>query len=692
MPLHSFSYSYSERKVYVTASHCNVKIRVYDSLVNEPPYESSHDIGEKNTIWTLLNRRWHSDYTIKILIDGEIEHVEHTSLNGKTVRVTIDSKALGDTLAWFPQVLEFQKTNGCHVKISTYHNYLLGKYESPYINLINPDDVVTTDATYVIGAYENPNLDPHNFRTKSLQKCASDILDIPYRERHVDLRHLVGKRPIKEPYVVITTSSTMSCKEWHNSNGWQEVVDYLKGKGYKVVQIPRKRIGMGIGPVISLSGVEDVDVSDNIIDGAIKWIGHCEFYIGLASGLSWLARSLDKKVVMISGFSDPFVEFKSKNFRVANKSMCHGCYNDTSIKYGREWEWCPKNKDFECTKSIESSLVVKSIDSVISKIKHRRKKILIVIPHASTGGSPEYTLQVIKILREVCDVDVAEWSFSGASLNVQRLQIMEMCRNFYELGNRHRNSFQKIIDEGRYDCVHFEEMPSMLPNNGILAEFHDLHRQTIIHTSHSCFRQEVWGNVDRFVFPSAYQKEVVYHELKNVEILEFPIFDKFCEKEGNELSVLNIGIVSPHKNQRYLCDIMRRLPEIKCYMAGPLADNFAGTWKMLQASSSQNVIWLGQQDSSQLEELYKRCSIMIHPSLTELCPLVFNECQSFGLPLLVNYLQPYDYLPYNANLGRLSMNLDADVEMIKKSIEIPRKRIEPTYEIFKNKILNVYEC
>jgi ADP-heptose:LPS heptosyltransferase len=37
---------------------------------------------------------------------------------------------------------------------------------------------------------------------------------------------------------------------------------------------------------------------------------HCEFFIGVSSGLSWLAWACGKKVVMISGITKKENEFK----------------------------------------------------------------------------------------------------------------------------------------------------------------------------------------------------------------------------------------------------------------------------------------------------------------------------------------------------------------------------------------------
>jgi autotransporter strand-loop-strand O-heptosyltransferase len=95
-------------------------------------------------------------------------------------------------------------------------------------------------------------------------------------------------------------------------------------------------------------------------------IHHSEFFIGLSSGLSWLAWALNKKVVMISNFTDDNHEFEC--IRITNKSVCHGCWNKPEYKFDKgDWNWCPVHKgtdrQFECHTSITA-------EQVIDQIKH----------------------------------------------------------------------------------------------------------------------------------------------------------------------------------------------------------------------------------------------------------------------------------------------------------------------------------
>ena len=104
------------------------------------------------------------------------------------------------------------------------------------------------------------------------------------------------------------------------------------------------------------------------INDVIEDMSTCDFFIGLGSGLSWLAWSVGLPVFIISGFSEDYTETNVNTWRILNKSVCHGCFNTHRLDPG-DWNWCPlhKNTDrmFECTKEITSKMVIEKIESII---------------------------------------------------------------------------------------------------------------------------------------------------------------------------------------------------------------------------------------------------------------------------------------------------------------------------------------
>jgi autotransporter strand-loop-strand O-heptosyltransferase len=143
------------------------------------------------------------------------------------------------------------------------------------------------------------------------------------------------------------------------------VVKYLQEKGYEVVCID-KYANFGSGknfnkiPENATNKTGELPLQERITD-----LLHCEFFIGLGSGLSWLAWSLNKPVILISGFSKPMAEFDTP-YRVFNENVCNGCWNDENLKFDpSNWLWCPRNKNFECTKQITFQMVKEKIDLLI---------------------------------------------------------------------------------------------------------------------------------------------------------------------------------------------------------------------------------------------------------------------------------------------------------------------------------------
>ena len=84
-----------------------------------------------------------------------------------------------------------------------------------------------------------------------------------------------------------------------------------------------------------------------------------QLFVGLSSGLSWLAWAAGAPVVMISGFTHPTNEFATP-YRVINWHTCNSCWNDDTAPFDAadrtDFLWCPRHKDtprmFECSRLI----------------------------------------------------------------------------------------------------------------------------------------------------------------------------------------------------------------------------------------------------------------------------------------------------------------------------------------------------
>lgn len=343
------------------------KLTFIDQSKNDIIYESNIT----NNMWSAVNRKYYVNWQIKIVdLDSGESFIKNINLNNKKVKIINESPALGDFLAWIPFVDLFQKKHKCNLDCYTPH-YDLVKESYNNINFYKYSEKENKDyyATYKIGYFDvtDRNVSPNDPRTITLQQIASDILGLEYceiRPKLVFPKNL--KNNFNKKYVCIGSTSTAQAKFWNNPNGWDQVVNYLNNLGYEVVSID-KHNNIGYGEYKNFIPKNSIDKTGPLpLIERINDLYFCDFFIGLGSGLSWLAWSLEKPVVLISGFSDPISEFNTP-YRVHSKEVCNSCWNDTDFKFDpSKWDWCPRNKDFECSSKITFDMVKEKIDKCIS--------------------------------------------------------------------------------------------------------------------------------------------------------------------------------------------------------------------------------------------------------------------------------------------------------------------------------------
>lgn len=317
----------------------------------------------------IIDVLYYKNWIVNIKHNNDIIYNEILNLKNRNVLIIFISNAVGDTLAWIPYVEEFRKKHNCNVYCQTNYNYLFKK-EYPNINFINfkegKNHIKKSIYTrYFIGLFKADDKSsdiklPNDSMIIPLQQTSSDILGLDFKEIKPLITTPNKKIPIKEKYVCISEFSRHKSKYWNYPNGWQIIVDWLNDQGYKVMVISKEKT--------KLKNI--IDHSGNFsLKQRINEINHCEFMITIATGLAWIAWSLNKKVVMISGFSYPYTEFQQNNIRVINENVCHGCYNRLDI------DWIEKNKcpehhgtkrSFECTKNITPKMVKDKISTIIN--------------------------------------------------------------------------------------------------------------------------------------------------------------------------------------------------------------------------------------------------------------------------------------------------------------------------------------
>ncbi|MDE1188050.1 MAG: autotransporter strand-loop-strand O-heptosyltransferase [Pantoea sp.] len=322
---------------------------------------------ESGAGWVTSAKKYFVRFRIQVWRGDEVAPLldETLSLKDREVLISFPTGTLGDLLGWFHYAERFRLLHGCRLECAMAPNIislLEGQY--PHIRFSAPDAVVQRApyATYRIGLFfgGNDTHQPIDFRQTGFHRIAGHILGVDPREEAPRL-NLSAARTITEPYVCIAVQSTSQAKFWNNGHGWAEVVAHLKALGYRVLCIDREaRTGRGFVWNHIPYGAEDF--TGNLpLQKRVDLLRHASFFIGLASGLSWLAWAAQIPVVLISGFSLPGAEFYTP-WRVFSSHGCSGCWDSLHETFDhQDFFWCPRHKgtdrQFECTRLITGKQV-----------------------------------------------------------------------------------------------------------------------------------------------------------------------------------------------------------------------------------------------------------------------------------------------------------------------------------------------
>jgi autotransporter strand-loop-strand O-heptosyltransferase len=353
------------------------RVRMLDLDTHNVVFDEAVRAGE-----TVTSRRKYFVRTLLQVFDGNRLVFEHAfEARAKPVLVRLASAALGDSIAWMPVIDAFREQHRCdlHVAVPA-HLQPLFREGYPALKLVADREIQSLEAasapfyaTYHIGLfspYDERDHQPTDPRVSSMQDAAAYMLGVPPGERRPRIVVADTSRRIAEPYVCIATQATAQCKYWNNPRGWPTLIAHLKRLGLRVLCIDRDR-EYGLPGALNRmpEGAEDF-TGERPLQERASLLMHAEFFVGLGSGLSWLAWAAGTPVVMISGFSHPKTEFHTP-WRVINFHACNSCFNDTAHEFDADnFNWCPRRADgrtqrFQCTAAISPEFVIRTVDSLI---------------------------------------------------------------------------------------------------------------------------------------------------------------------------------------------------------------------------------------------------------------------------------------------------------------------------------------
>jgi autotransporter strand-loop-strand O-heptosyltransferase len=345
------------------------KVRLSDIDTGNILYQTEMVAGRVNS-----SKRYYVRFRLELWQQDTLIFTHDYDAADREVLIQFPIGTLGDTMGWFPYAVKFKERHGCRLTCGMAERLIpLFRDAYPDITFVTHEEIKPESfyATYSMGLFFDDKEcihQPCDFRYVGLHRTAGYILGVDPTEEPPRLVIADDSRPIAEPYVCIGVQSTTQAKYWNNPGGWLEIIRFLKAAGYRVVCIDQKPThGGGLVWNHIPNGAED-ETGDRPLAERARWLKHAEFFIGLSSGLSWLAWAARTPVVMISGFTHPLNEFDTP-YRVINYHTCNGCWNDPHLRFDhKNFLWCPRHKEtprqFECTRLITVDHVKATIERI----------------------------------------------------------------------------------------------------------------------------------------------------------------------------------------------------------------------------------------------------------------------------------------------------------------------------------------
>ena len=328
-------------------------------------------------------------------------------------------------------------------------------------------------------------------------------------------------------------------------------------------------------------------------------------------------------------------------------------------------------------------------------------KILFLAPHLSTGGMPQFLLKRVEALINYtkCEVFVIEWCNYSYSFTVQKNQLKELLGdNLFNFGSldepdkgEHgsRKDLIKFLYDKKIDIVHIEEIPEGFDSfskfdTNIQKDLYDKkHPWRIVETCHNItFNPEK----SKIFEPDGYAC-VTPHHVKNTfknrpaqkSLISYPIDlsiqhvdtrEKILNDMGYRLNgeyhIINVGLWTPGKNQKYAIEIARELYNkygftYIFHFIGNQASNFSNYWEPLMEDLPPNIrIWGERND---VDKFFKFSDLMLFTSNFECNPIVLKEAISNNKKILAYNLSHYGN-EYNSYINNLSGELDKDINLL----------------------------
>lgn len=307
-----------------------------------------------------------------------------------------------------------------------------------------------------------------------------------------------------------------------------------------------------------------------------------------------------------------------------------------------------------------------------------KQKILMVAPHLSTGGLPQFLYKKIQILKDEYQIFAVEWDdITGGQLVVQRSKIQKMLGNRLFTMSSNKEEIFDIIKKVQPDIIHFEEFPETFISHSILEKIYTDRSYFITETTHGTLfdKNDKRFTPDKMHFVSK-GNYMQYQDLAPVSDMSEFTTDIVKNRESilGELGmdpdyfhVLNVGLFAPGKNQGEIFEYARLLKDekIKFHFVGNQAGNFEHYWKPLMENKPENcVIWGERSDT---HKFYAAADLFLFTSKLENRPLSVIEALGYNLDTMIYSLSNYSKeFAENKKITFLTSDINENARLILK--------------------------
>lgn len=318
--------------IKVTKPNEEIILFVNDNYITKSiGYLDINGISINEIAGKILCTNYFSDKKIDIYISG-LKHTFEFSINklkGKNVLIKMDSSALGDTIAAMPMIEMFKNYTQSNVILSTFYNEL---FQDNYDIVFIPPNikVKNTYTTIYLGNTNNKKENPYtncSYLNNNLQKVAGKMLGIDFKGNTQICYISHNKVDIKtNKYVVVCEDSGIPSLKGFKGD-WNAVCKSIMDKGYDVVIVGKNRSYIE-NCTLNISALET-----NLLNIA-GIINKANLFIGVSSGLTWMAHSLCTPLLLVSDFTPHYHEFKEDGkyiFRIGGEDI-----NEIEYKYPKK--------------------------------------------------------------------------------------------------------------------------------------------------------------------------------------------------------------------------------------------------------------------------------------------------------------------------------------------------------------------